>query len=65
MFFRLLTNVDSRIDRRRCMVELKSLNRHKNVLSFDTLLGFNVRNDKDFRFGAIAAMGNFVSEFTL
>lgn len=53
MFFRLLANDDSRIDLRRFMVELKSLNRYKNVLSLDTFFGFNVRKDKDFLVGAI------------
>lgn len=55
MFFRLLANVDNRIDLRRFIVELKSLKRYKNEFSFelDTLRGFNVKNDRDFRVGAI------------
>lgn len=53
IFFRLLANVDSRIDLRRFIVELKSLNRYKNELSLDTFLGFNVKNDRDFLVGAI------------
>lgn len=64
MSFRLLANVDIRIDLLRLIVELKSLKRYKNVFSFefDILLGFNVKNDRDFRVvGAI--FWDFYSKF--
>lgn len=55
MPFKLLDNVDSRIDRRRFIVELKSLKRYKNKFSFAffALAGFKVRNGKDFLVGAM------------
>lgn len=67
MSFRLLANVDNRIDLLRLIVELKSLKRYKNGISlgFDTLLGRNVRNDSDFRVvGAILSI-DFVLELNL
>lgn len=66
MFFRLLANADKRIDLRRFIVELKSLKRYKNVLSLDldTLLGLNVKNDRDFLVGAIL-LDTFSSKFIL
>lgn len=45
-----------RIERRRLIVVLKSLKRYKNEFSlfdFLELFGFSVRNDIDFRVGAI------------
>lgn len=50
MFFKLLDNVESLIDLRLFIVELKSLKRYKNEFSFDlfVLFGFNVKNGKDF-----------------
>lgn len=60
MSFKLLANVDNRIDLLRLIVELKSLKRYKNEfsLAFDTLLGRNVKNDNDFRVvGAILSIG--------
>lgn len=66
MSFRVLANVDNRIDLLRLIVELKSLKRYKNEFSleFDTLLGRNVKKDKDFRVvGAIFLM-DFVLNFS-
>lgn len=62
MFFKLLDNADNRIDRRRFIVELKSLKRYKNVFSFELfdLFGFNVKNGSDFRVGAIVLIESLV-----